>query len=117
MILTASTARIASRGLEGVSLMRVAAIYDIHGNLPALEAVLQEIRQAEIDHVVVGGDVLPGPMNRIGPSSAGRQSSSILNTSGCYQLGREHFASKLTGSAWCCFATRRRETRMNASLD
>jgi Icc-related predicted phosphoesterase len=42
--------------------MRVAAIYDIHGNLPALEAVLQEIRQAEVDHVVVGGDVVPGPM-------------------------------------------------------
>src|SRR5882672_6758899 len=50
--------------MKGVSLMRVAAIYDIHGNLPALEAVLQEIRQAEIDHVVVGGDVLPGPMPR-----------------------------------------------------
>jgi putative phosphoesterase len=44
--------------------MRVAAIYDIHGNLPALEAVLQDIRQADIDHVVVGGDVLPGPMPR-----------------------------------------------------
>jgi predicted phosphodiesterase len=44
--------------------MRAAAIYDIHGNLPALEAVLQEIRQAEIDHVVVGGDVVPGPMPR-----------------------------------------------------
>jgi len=42
--------------------MRVAAIYDIHGNLPALEAVLQDIRQAEADQVVVGGDVLPGPM-------------------------------------------------------
>ncbi len=26
--------------------MRVAAIYDVHANLPALEAVLQEIRQA-----------------------------------------------------------------------
>lgn len=44
--------------------MRVAAIYDIHGNLPALEAVLQDIRQAEVDMVVVGGDVLPGPMPR-----------------------------------------------------
>lgn len=42
--------------------MRVAAIYDIHGNLPALEAVLQEIRQAGADQIVVGGDVLPGPM-------------------------------------------------------
>jgi putative phosphoesterase len=44
--------------------MRVAAIYDIHSNLPALEAVLQDIRQAEVDQVVVGGDVLPGPMPR-----------------------------------------------------
>jgi putative phosphoesterase len=42
--------------------MRVAAIYDIHGNLPALEAVLQEIRRENVDHIVVGGDVLPGPM-------------------------------------------------------
>jgi putative phosphoesterase len=42
--------------------MRVAAIYDIHGNLPALEAVLQDIRQAGVDRIVVGGDVLPGPM-------------------------------------------------------
>ena len=44
--------------------MRVAALYDIHGNLPALEAVLQDIRQAEVDHVVVGGDVVSGPMPR-----------------------------------------------------
>jgi putative phosphoesterase len=42
--------------------MRVAALYDIHGNLPALEAVLKEIRAAEVDRIVVGGDVLPGPM-------------------------------------------------------
>src|SRR3989442_9615664 len=44
--------------------MRVAALYDIHANLPALEAVLQDIRQADVDQVVVGGDVLPGPMPR-----------------------------------------------------
>src|SRR5688572_30152266 len=44
--------------------MRVAAIYDIHGNLPALEAVLQDIQQVGADHIVVGGDVLPGPMPR-----------------------------------------------------
>ncbi|HKC55365.1 MAG TPA: metallophosphoesterase family protein [Vicinamibacterales bacterium] len=44
--------------------MRVAAIYDIHGNLPALEAVLEEVRQEDVDHVVVGGDVVPGPMVR-----------------------------------------------------
>lgn len=44
--------------------MRIAALYDIHGNLPALEAVLVDVREAEVDQVVVGGDVLPGPMPR-----------------------------------------------------
>jgi len=42
--------------------MRVAALYDIHGNLPALEAVLDEVRRERVDRIVVGGDVLPGPM-------------------------------------------------------
>ena len=44
--------------------MRIAALYDIHGNLPALEAVLDELRQAHVDQIVVGGDVFPGPMPR-----------------------------------------------------
>jgi len=44
--------------------MRVAALYDIHGNLPALEAVLRDVRQAGVDQIVVGGDVIPGPMPR-----------------------------------------------------
>jgi putative phosphoesterase len=43
---------------------RIAAIYDIHGNLPALEAVLEEIRRTGVDAIVVGGDVVPGPMPR-----------------------------------------------------
>ena len=42
--------------------MRVAAIYDIHANLPALEAVLEDIGQVAVDLIVVGGDVFPGPM-------------------------------------------------------
>jgi putative phosphoesterase len=42
--------------------MRTAALYDIHGNLPALEAVLEEVERAEARCVVVGGDVMPGPM-------------------------------------------------------
>lgn len=42
--------------------MRLAALYDIHANLPALEAVVQEIRQAGADEILVGGDVFPGPM-------------------------------------------------------
>ena len=44
--------------------MRVAAIYDVHGNIPALEAVLRDVRDAGVDRVVVGGDVIPGPMSR-----------------------------------------------------
>jgi putative phosphoesterase len=44
--------------------MRVAALYDIHGNLPALQAVLQTLHQADVDQVVVGGDIFPGPMPR-----------------------------------------------------
>jgi len=40
--------------------MRVAAIYDIHGNLPALEAVISALRE-QVDRIVVGGDVGPRP--------------------------------------------------------
>jgi predicted phosphodiesterase len=42
--------------------MRVAALYDIHGNLPALEAVLSEVEHEAPDVIVVGGDVALGPM-------------------------------------------------------
>ncbi|HEY3018294.1 MAG TPA: metallophosphoesterase family protein [Gaiellaceae bacterium] len=38
--------------------MRVAALYDVHGNLPALEAVLTEV---DADLVLIGGDVAAGP--------------------------------------------------------
>jgi putative phosphoesterase len=42
-----------------VPLVRVAALYDVHGNLPALEAVLAEV--ADDEAIVVGGDVAAGP--------------------------------------------------------
>lgn len=44
--------------------MRVAALYDIHGNLPALEAVLHEVHQEAVDQIVIGGDAVQGPMSR-----------------------------------------------------
>lgn len=44
--------------------MRVAVLYDIHGNLPGLEAVLAEVRRERVDQIVIGGDVVPGPMPR-----------------------------------------------------
>lgn len=43
---------------------RVAALYDIHGNLPALEAVLAEVDVLGVDAVVIGGDFAAGPMPR-----------------------------------------------------
>jgi predicted phosphodiesterase len=43
-------------------LTRFAVLYDIHGNLPALDAVLEDVRRAEVEAIVVGGDVFPGPM-------------------------------------------------------
>ncbi len=42
--------------------MRIAALYDIHGNLPALEAVLHAARGADVDKIVLGGDIAAGPL-------------------------------------------------------
>jgi putative phosphoesterase len=44
--------------------VNVLALYDIHGNLDALEAVLADLRAAHPDAVVVGGDTVPGPFAR-----------------------------------------------------
>jgi predicted phosphodiesterase len=40
--------------------VRVAVLSDVHGNLPALEAVLGEVALEEVDAVVCGGDVVGG---------------------------------------------------------
>lgn len=42
--------------------MRIAAISDIHGNLPALEAVLADIARRGADLTVNCGDILSGPL-------------------------------------------------------
>jgi putative phosphoesterase len=44
--------------------MKIAALYDIHSNLPALEAVVGEVRTLGVDRILIGGDVLLGPMPR-----------------------------------------------------
>jgi predicted phosphodiesterase len=44
--------------------VRVAALYDVHGNLPALEAVLAELDGERVDAYVFGGDIVAGPMPR-----------------------------------------------------
>jgi predicted phosphodiesterase len=41
--------------------MRVAALYDVHGNLPALVAALAEVDEEGVDTILSGGDLLLGP--------------------------------------------------------
>jgi predicted phosphodiesterase len=44
---------------------RIAVLADIHGNLPALEAVLADLAQQAVDEVLVGGDLVGrGPEGR-----------------------------------------------------
>lgn len=42
--------------------MRIAALSDIHGNLPALEAVLADIARRGCDRIVNLGDIVSGPL-------------------------------------------------------
>ena len=42
-------------------MRRVAVLADIHGNLPALEAVLVDVEAAEVDGIVLNGDLADGP--------------------------------------------------------
>ena len=42
--------------------MRVAVLADVHGNLPALEAVLAEVDRVDVDRIVLLGDIAAGPM-------------------------------------------------------
>jgi hypothetical protein len=62
-----------SAGRERVG-MRVAAHYEIHGNLPGLEAVPSDVREASVDRVVVGGAVVPGPAGGLAGNARTRDS-------------------------------------------
>lgn len=70
--------------------MRLAAVSDIHGNLPALEAVHAAIERAGVDLVVNLGDIVSGPlwpretaawlMARGWPTIAGNHERQLLTT-------------------------------------
>ena len=61
--------------------MRVAALYDVHGNLPALEAVLADLERETFDLVLVGGDAVLGPLRH--PQLLDH----VRRTPGCRRLG------------------------------
>jgi putative phosphoesterase len=44
--------------------LKVAALYDVHGNVPALEAVLGEVERMDVDLILFGGDIASGPLPR-----------------------------------------------------
>jgi predicted phosphodiesterase len=44
--------------------MRIAVLADVHGNLPALRAVLAQLDGEPVDAIVVAGDVVGGPLPR-----------------------------------------------------
>jgi putative phosphoesterase len=41
--------------------LRVAALYDVHGNVPALQAVLADVEREGVDMILFGGDLTWGP--------------------------------------------------------
>lgn len=46
-------------------MTKLAILSDLHGNLPALEATMADLKNFEVDHVIVSGDVISfGPFSR-----------------------------------------------------
>ena len=74
--------------------MKIAALYDVHGNLPALEAVLHACRKAGADTVVLGGDLAAGPLPAetleiiiaLGDWAVGLQGAADRAVVACYDL-------------------------------
>lgn len=72
--------------------MRLALVSDIHGNLPALEAVAADIRRRGVDHVLCLGDNLSGPL-------LPRETAQCLMASGWPVLAGNHERQILEWSA------------------
>jgi hypothetical protein len=60
---------------QHAAAVRLAALYDFHANVPALEAALAEVEYAGADRIVIGGDVVPGPLPVETSSDYGRSAT------------------------------------------
>jgi predicted phosphodiesterase len=69
---------------------RLALVSDIHGNLPALEAVVADIRRRGIDTVINLGDSLSGPL-------LPRETAQYLMAQNWFHLAGNHERQVLTG--------------------
>lgn len=65
--------------------MRIAAIADIHGNTPALRAVLTEIDRQGVDLIVNLGDIVSGGVDPRGTFDLLRQRTEIVTISGNHE--------------------------------
>jgi predicted phosphodiesterase len=63
--------------------MKLAVISDIHGNLPALQAVLDDIERQNVDQVVNLGDILSGPLQP-------RETADLLMARGFVTIAGNH---------------------------
>jgi predicted phosphodiesterase len=69
--------------------MKIAVVSDIHGNLPALEAVLAEIDREGVDAIVNAGDTLSGPLLSV-------QTAELLMARGIPMIAGNHERQVLT---------------------
>lgn len=74
--------------------MRLAVLADSHGNLPALEAVLADLRDQDVDRLLVAGDITGGPQ-------AGETIARLRSLDGCLIRGNgeEYLLDYHTGRA------------------
>jgi len=89
--------------------MRLAVVSDIHGNLPALQAVAAEIARVGVDQVLNLGDIVSGPlwpletaqwlMARAWPTLAGNHERQLLNLPPERQGASDAFAAAALGPA------------------
>ena len=69
--------------------MRIAVVTDIHGNLAALQAVVQDLQRRGVDQVINLGDSVSGPL-------LPRQTAQYLMASGWLHLAGNHERQVLT---------------------